>query len=69
MRHNASTPESPKTPVQRIRDSLGGNTTLRLPDRLGGSAVKLPHSLFAGVLLGATLALLLLAPSWLGASQ
>ena len=80
MRHNATaaangqpangeSPSGPRSPVQALRESLGGNTTLWLPDRLGGSVLKLPHALFAGVLLAVTLALLLVGPSWLGSPR
>jgi hypothetical protein len=80
MRHNATaaasgqaangeSPACPRSPVQALRESLGGNTTVRLPERLGGSVLKLPHALFAGVLLAVSLALLLVGPSWLGSSR
>jgi hypothetical protein len=80
MRHNATAaasgpaatgdpPSHPRSPVQALRESLGGNTTVRLPERLGGSVLKLPHALFAGVLLAVSLALLLVGPSWLGSSR
>ena len=80
MRHNATaaasgpaasgdSPGVPRSPVQVLRESLGGNTTVRLPERLGGSVLKLPHALFAGVLLAVSLALLLVAPSWLGSAR
>lgn len=42
---------------------------MQLPARLGGSTIRLPHSLFAAVILAASLSMLLLAPSWMGASR
>ena len=59
----------PRDLVQALRETLGGSTTMRLPDRLGGGVLKLPRALVAGVLLAVSLALLLVGPSWLGSSR